>query len=428
MPHLSQKNGVFLGRFTFRGREFKKSLKTRSRADAQAAVGIVGTTPHRLTVGLLHVPPGMDAGDFIVSGDTLTPAAAPPVDEPTLRRAVGVYLDTLHHLAPSNRVTTGGHLRNFLAWFAGRADRPVSAVRGAHLDDFVDARLRMRAGTTVAKERATLIAFFRWCVTREYLAASPAVGLKRVKGTGDDTPFMTRDQIRAVIARGGLTPEREWALWDNLFLAPAEIAEVLALVRRRAARQVSFLCHAIPAYTGMRRGEVLRLTWGDVNFEADTVTARSRKQSMSQTESVRHIDLHPELKAVLLDWRAARGRGAVRCLRRRLARSSDPQPGGGAVLAAAAGDGLGDPGAEPPAEDRLPHLPAQFREQPGRRRGGPASDRRVRRTHHRGHASEVPPPVPRPEAGGDPSVLAPRGGAACPCLSWLRRSRHGGKP
>lgn len=54
---------------------------------------------------------------------------------------------------------------------------------------------------------------------------------------------------------------------------------------------------------------MLRLTWADVNFEADTVTARSRKQSMSKAESVRHIDLHPELKAVLLDWRAARGQG-----------------------------------------------------------------------------------------------------------------------
>ena len=53
MAHLSQKNGVYLVRFTFRGKEFKKSLRTRNRTDALAAIGIVSTTIHRLTVGLL---------------------------------------------------------------------------------------------------------------------------------------------------------------------------------------------------------------------------------------------------------------------------------------------------------------------------------------------------------------------------------------
>lgn len=59
----------------------------------------------------------------------------------------------------------------------------------------------------------------------------------------------------------------------------------------------------------MRRGEVLRLTWGDVEFDRDAVVARSRKQSRQEAETARRIDLHPVLKTILLDWRAKRPRG-----------------------------------------------------------------------------------------------------------------------
>ena len=43
-------------------------------------------------------------------------------------------------------------------------------------------------------------------------------------------------------------------------LNPQEIAGLLSTVQANARDPVSFLLHAIPAYTGMRRGEVLRLT------------------------------------------------------------------------------------------------------------------------------------------------------------------------
>lgn len=92
-------------------------------------------------------------------------------------------------------------------------------------------------------------------------------------------------------------------------MAPDEIAGLLALVTGRAKDPLSFLLHAIPAYTGMRRGEVLRLRWADVEFDHDGVWARSLKQSRQAVETKRRIDLHPELRSVLLDWRAGRPKG-----------------------------------------------------------------------------------------------------------------------
>ncbi len=90
---------------------------------------------------------------------------------------------------------------------------------------------------------------------------------------------------------------------------PADLGRLLALVRERAGKDYAHLLHAIPAYTGMRRGEVLRLRWSDVEFDQDSIVARSKKQSRQQAETARRIDLHPELKALLLAWRERRPRG-----------------------------------------------------------------------------------------------------------------------
>jgi integrase len=94
-----------------------------------------------------------------------------------------------------------------------------------------------------------------------------------------------------------------------LYLDPTEIAELLALVRQRSQDPLSFLLHAIPAYTGMRRGEILRLRWADVDLVHSFVTARSCKQSRTKREVSRQIDIHPELKQHLLEWQQQRPAG-----------------------------------------------------------------------------------------------------------------------
>jgi hypothetical protein len=95
MASLAVKNGAFLARFRFRGKSYKKSLKTRSTSDAKAALCIVELTIHRLTTGQLRVPTGVDIGDFIICGGTLTtPPPKAPSKEPTLTFAqlVKAYL------------------------------------------------------------------------------------------------------------------------------------------------------------------------------------------------------------------------------------------------------------------------------------------------------------------------------------------------
>ena len=73
-----RKNGGWLVRFRFLGKEFKRSLKTHQQADAEAGQLAVEWTIHRLATGQLQLPPEVDAGDFIVSGGLLqTPLRSP---------------------------------------------------------------------------------------------------------------------------------------------------------------------------------------------------------------------------------------------------------------------------------------------------------------------------------------------------------------
>jgi integrase len=311
MANLADKNGIYIARFRYAGREYKRSLKTTRLADARGAMHRVEDALHRLAIGLLAVPEGVDPGDFIVSGATLEAAVErePRAVAPTVEEAIKEYLDHLGHLAESNRYTIRVHLNHLQRHLGAGAEVPIDRVTHAALDGFLEARLRARAPTTVSKERGTIVDLFAWAVARDYIEASPASDLRRVKGSAGLDPFRTKQEIEAVIARGGLSEEEVLAIWDCLYLTPSEIAEVLRLVRGRSRYDVSFILHAVPAYTGMRRGELLRLRWCDVEFEQGSLIARSRKQSRQEVETKRRIDLHPELKTILMDWRDMRPKG-----------------------------------------------------------------------------------------------------------------------
>jgi integrase len=311
MANLGTKNGVYIARFRFCGKEYKRSLKTTVRKAAEGVLHRIEDALHRLAMHLITVPPGVDPGDFVLSGGTLIAPGSQPRDRPvrTPAQAVPEYLECLGHLAPSNRCTIGSHLRSLLRLLGPKAERPLDRIEPRDLEEFLQARLREGCHTTVSKVRHSVVQMFAWTVTQGYLENSPARCLTKIKASGDPSPFRTVQEIEAILLRGDLGAEEILSAWDCLYLAPAEIADLLATVRQRSHDEVSYLLHAIPAYTGMRRGEVLRLRWIDIELDQDAMVARSRKQSRQSVETRRRIDLHPELKQSLLEWQHKRPRG-----------------------------------------------------------------------------------------------------------------------
>lgn len=177
MANRGRKGDIFVGRFRSQRKEFKKSLKVRDQAEAEAARRLVGVTLHRLLTGHRQVPPGFDPGDFIVSGGTLTKAVPKRVDVRPIRDLVQDYLGAqATYLAPS---THGLFtiLNHWLRHLRGTAAREAGVVSHADLEGFLRARVAATSEATAAKERRTLIQFFRWAVAQGHLADSPAPAL-----------------------------------------------------------------------------------------------------------------------------------------------------------------------------------------------------------------------------------------------------------
>jgi integrase len=312
MANLGKKSGIYHIRFRFKGKEFKKSLKVRDRSAAEAAKNLVELTIHRLLIGQIEVPEAVDVGDFILSGGTLLEptSSLKEVLRPPLTELVDVYQVGQENLLSKSYLDSQAlHLRHLMRHLGDRAGASCSEITYRDLDGFLKARLAIRHPNTAERERITLLQFFKWAAANGYVSTSPAATLAPIKGESDRPPFRTTAEIKRILARGGLSEADKSSMWECLFLSPAEIAELLATVRANAADENSFFLHAIPAYTGMRRGEVLRLRWLDVELDEGFLTARSRKQSRRKTETVRRIDLHPELKNELTALRHRRSKG-----------------------------------------------------------------------------------------------------------------------
>jgi integrase len=309
MANLGRKGDLYVARFRFQGKEYKKSLKTSRLADARAALLGIERAIHALTTGLTEVPVGVDPGDFIVSGGTIKAAAKPRRRARSLAELIDGYLANQAHKAPSSVYTEGVHLRNLRRQLGAKVEAPADRIVQRDLEQYLQARLKERSPSTVDKERSTIIGLFKWAVAYGHLETSPGTRLTGIKGDVDLPSFRTIAEIEATLARGGLDEAEALKLWDCLYLNPAEIAVLLRTVRDRADTDFGYLLHAIPAYTGMRRGEVLRLRWPDVEFDRGYIIARSRKQSRRVTETARRIDLHPELERELLAWREKRPGG-----------------------------------------------------------------------------------------------------------------------
>jgi integrase len=321
MANLGRKGDVFVVRVRYLGKEYKKSLKVRDPKEAEAARRLVEVTIHRLLTGQVQVPAGVDPGDFIVSGGTKTKANAPRTPDLSIGQAIDEYLAAQRtYLAPSTHYLFGIHLGHWRRHLGTAVKRPVGAVTSTALETYLRGRVAAASETTAAKERRTLIHLFRWLVARQHLPSSPAADLPVLKAEGERPPFRTVAGVEAIIRRGGLAPDEELELWECIYLSPAEIARLLALAKDRAREPESYLLHALPAYTGMRRGEVIRLAWADVDLDGRLVRARSRKQSRRRAETVRSIDLHPDLVVILTDWKRQHPKGQVVV--------SDPATGG----------------------------------------------------------------------------------------------------
>jgi integrase len=312
MAHLFQKQdgSNYQIKFRYEGDYYKRSLKTADPDQAAIRHLAVDLMIRRLAAGEIEIPTGVDPGGFIVSEGKNRKPTKKITGTSSFSKLVEFYLESQsNRISPNYRSSQKTHLGHLAKSLGAKGSGDCNRITEGDLDKFIEQRLKIRDANTVIRERCTLRQFFGWALEKKHIQENPAASLETIKGGRDLQPFRTRSEIEAMIERGGLDDLDDRELWERLFLDTNEVAGVLDLVRRAASLNESFFLHAIPAYTGMRRGELLKLKWLDVDFDGETITARSRKQSRSKEETSRTIDLHPELRDELSRWRKQQQRG-----------------------------------------------------------------------------------------------------------------------
>ncbi len=154
---------------------------------------------HGLATGMLRVPAGVDAGDFVLSGGTIEAPRRSRRRVPSLRTLVEDYLSAQTHKAESTVYTEGVHLRTLLKALEPQADRPADRIVRRDLEQVIQRRLKDRSPTTVSKERETIVQLFRWAVAQGHLDDSPASDLTPIKREVELPPFRTTGEIEAIL-------------------------------------------------------------------------------------------------------------------------------------------------------------------------------------------------------------------------------------
>ncbi len=303
MAWLERRGKRFRVVFRFQDQRFLAVLKTADAKEAEACRGRVEENLRLVERGRLTVPDGADLGLFLLSDGKLEQ----PVElVRTVRLAELFATYRAQFTTGAKEVITRAmediHM-NHLARLIGK-QTPLSAITAGTVQQFVDARSREKWNghpvkpKTVRKAVATLRFVWNWAYRQGHVPTRfPEVELVFAKEKQAE-PFRTYDQITAILARGVTDPRRVRELWDGLLLDPAQVAEVLAHVRRKTSARYLHPFLVTAAYTGARRAELFRARVEDFDFDAKLVLLREKKRSRD-TETFHTVDMTPGVEAVM---------------------------------------------------------------------------------------------------------------------------------
>ena len=294
-------------RFRYAGRAYKRSLKTTNQREARTVASRVDETIRLLEHGRLEIPPEADPAAFILSdgksnGKPTTPAIR------TLEDLFTLYTEKLPTGAKEASTLEGEaiHRKHLLRHLKGSS--LVRSLTAGDMQAYVEKRLQDKwrgkaiRPDTIKKELTTFRLTWRWAVDQGYLnGPAPLKGVKLPKRE-EKPPFMTWEEIRRIIERGGLTAAEEAELWECLFLTHGEVQEVLDYVKEHAQQPFVFPMFVIAAHTGARRSEILRSQIDDIDFRSRTMLIREKKKNHEKSLTYRRVPMTKLLLDTLTQW------------------------------------------------------------------------------------------------------------------------------
>jgi integrase len=306
MASLQNRNGSYRIFFEFQRKQRVFTIGRVSEDEAKSKGEQVDYLLMRLSQGLLKLPPSTDIVEFVKHDGTMPAVHEAPVEhgETTLVDLRDRYLET--HEASLEHHTLRGIRRHFrhLSRLLGEGF-PIRKLSLADLQGYVDKRTKAKGRrgrlnpATITKEIVTLRTAWNWGVRMQIVAGPyPYKGLRYPKSE-EKPPYQTRAEIKRQIP--GLTTNKAAELWEALYLTLSEVERLLAHVQEEALHPWIYPMVATAAYTGARKGELLRMRIGDVDFVAGVVSIIERKRVHGRT-TTRRVPLSSTLAMILTAW------------------------------------------------------------------------------------------------------------------------------
>jgi len=301
MAHLEKQGERWHVKFYYGGRPYKRTLGDLDHKQARIVKQRVELKLSQTKAGLLLVPSGVDVGDFIVYDESTQEGQRKRAPSILLAELIRAFEDRVRtQQAPSTFATTKIHLAHFkrIVDASGRTRADIISPRA--IEQYTRARLtRDRVSkTTVNKELQTIKQLFDYGVELGYVADCPVKRGMKFKGAGGPHRFLTKAEIDE-LTTVGLSKKQMKELKYYRYLTPEEVARLLSL----ASGSYLYVALAILAYTGMRRGELLKLSWTDIDLRRGLLWVQSRKQSRENEFKGREITIHSTLLSILKELR-----------------------------------------------------------------------------------------------------------------------------
>ena len=305
--HQDVTSKVFRIRFRFQGQNVNRSLRTADSRTARATCARVEETLRLIERGRIEVPADVDPIGFVLSDGR-------PNKQQSRPRAVGLtqLIAIYHERLPAGhkeQETLDGERKHFKHFRRHLGpNRTVQTVTTADLQEYVSKRLndvyrgRAISPDTVRKELVTFRMLWNWAVEHKLLVGRSPTKKVALPLTDERPPFMTRREIKRIIARGGVSEQQEAKLWEAAYLESHELVSVLAFFERTARHPFIYPMVVFVSHTGARRSEIVRSRVEDIDLESRTIAIREKKKSRTKAMTYRRVDMSPLLYKVMRDW------------------------------------------------------------------------------------------------------------------------------
>jgi integrase len=306
MASLQVRDGRWQCQFLFQGKRHTFALGRVSESEAHSKADQVDYLLMRLGQGVITLPAGVDLVAYMRHDGAARPAQPPKhVDSVTLASLRDAYLDT-HGNGTLEANTLRGIHRHFKHLVRELGDRfPIRELALQDLQRYVDKRTRAKGKrgrlnpVTIKKEIVTLRTAWNWGLRMGLVQGRyPYDGLRYPK-SDDKPPFQNREQIQRQAP--GLPAAKVEELWESLYLSLPEIQSLLDYVKGNARYPWIYPMVATAAHTGARKGELLKMRIGDLDFVAGVVSIQERKRARGR-RTTRSVPLSSSLAAILKEW------------------------------------------------------------------------------------------------------------------------------